>query len=34
MQWENSEIIIKKCWIDTNNNDIWVHIYHDQATNY
>jgi hypothetical protein len=29
MQWEGSQESVVKCWIDTANNDLWIHILQD-----
>jgi len=34
MQWEGSQVYVSKCWIDVANNDLWIHIFHDEFAPY
>ena len=34
MQWTGSTVTIEKCYIDLDNNDIWIHLFHDPVSAY
>ena len=34
MEWLNSQVRVKKCWLDIAQGDLWIHIYHAYGVDY